>query len=63
MFRVEQNENEHRLTKFKELCDNENLYRCYKNKLEYNCVYNDNIEKELKRFTVHIEPDWLNIID
>ena len=54
--------------KFSEKCDKYHIVQCYKNKLEYNCKYNidiENIISEIENKFIESEqlPWWLDLID
>ena len=56
------------MRKFKNFCENYAIVQCYKNKLEYNCKYNidvENIISEIENKFIESEqlPWWLNLID
>ena len=46
------------LETFKTRCDDPVLYMCYKNKLVYNCRYNQEIEDSLASLMKGTEPPW-----
>lgn len=56
------------LQKFSENCSKHQIIQCYKNKLEYNCKYNidiENIISEIENKFIESEqlPWWLDLID
>ena len=56
------------VSKFSENCDRYPIIQCYKNKLEYNCKYNidvENIISEIENKFIESEqlPWWLDLID
>ena len=56
------------VSKFSENCDKYPIVQCYKNKLEYNCKYNIDVEKiisEIENKFIESEqlPWWLDLID
>ena len=60
--------NERLVRKFSENCDRYHVVQCYKNKLEYNCKYNieiENIISEIENKFIESEqlPGWLDLID
>lgn len=57
------------LEKFKNNCDNEIIFKCYKNKLELNCTYQTEIEEKIKLICekAHIDEEetewWIDLLD
>lgn len=54
--------------KFELNCNNYQIIQCYKNKLEYNCKYNSDVENlisEIESNFIESEqlPWWLDLID
>lgn len=59
MFKVQ----DERLEKFKELCDDQILINCYKNKIEFGCNYNNHIEQQINDILIKIDKIELDLID
>ena len=60
--------NERLIKKFSEHCDKYPIIQCYKNKLEFNCKYNIEVEKiisDIEKKFIESEqlPWWLNLLD
>jgi hypothetical protein len=57
------------LTKFKNKCTNEIIFKCYKNKLELGCGYQKEIEKEIEKIYKIAHADeyvpewWVELLD
>ena len=56
--------NDKRLQDFRDVCTGDMIYTCYKNKLEFNCTYNNDIEQKIYETLNKIEDtNWIDLID
>ena len=67
--KIDENKFNRLLAKFKNKCTNEIIFKCYKNKLEFNCFYQPIIENEISQICEIAHKDepkipwWIDLLD
>ena len=67
LFKEDLNRIERLVEKFSNLSDSTTLTNCYRNKLEYNCSYGDEVEHKIQDIVDQLSDEkiawWVSLID